>query len=101
MKTSNIVLIALGVFVLLFIVSMTVIFCVMGQVPDTLIQYTLGAGGVEALALAGIKVSKCIKGNAAAVVAENPIVEAATNAIGFSFENEEPDDDDEETEEEQ
>lgn len=37
---------------------MTVIFCVKGAVPDTLIQYTLGAGGVEALLLAGIKISK-------------------------------------------
>lgn len=31
-------------------------------VPDTLIQYTLGAGGVECLVLAGIKVSKVITG---------------------------------------
>ena len=40
------------------IAAMTVIFCVKDAVPDTLIQYTLGAGGVEALLLAGIKVSK-------------------------------------------
>ena len=41
---------------------MTVIFCVYGAVPDTLIQYTLGAGGVEALVLAGIKISKVVVG---------------------------------------
>lgn len=58
MKTSNLILLALGLFALAFIVAMTVIFCVKGAVPDTLIQYTLGAGGVEALLLAGIKISK-------------------------------------------
>lgn len=57
-KTSDIVLLALGIFAFGFIVAMTVIFCVKGAVPDTLIQYTLGAGGVEALLLAGIKISK-------------------------------------------
>lgn len=58
MKTSNRILLAMGLFALAFIVAMTVIFCVKGAVPDTLIQYTLGAGGVEALLLAGIKISK-------------------------------------------
>ncbi len=57
-KTSNVILLALGLFAFGFIVAMTVIFCVRGSVPDTLIQYTLGAGGVEALLLAGIKISK-------------------------------------------
>ena len=61
-KTSNIVLVILGLFALLFIVTMTVIFCVKGSVPDTLIQYTLGAGGVEAAALSAIKISKELKG---------------------------------------
>lgn len=61
-KTSDLILLALGLFALAFIVAMTVIFCVKGAVPDTLIQYTLGAGGVEALLLAGIKVSKVLKG---------------------------------------
>lgn len=63
MKTSNLILLALGLFSLGFIVAMTVIFCVKGKVPDTLIQYTLGAGGVEALLLAGIKISKVITGD--------------------------------------
>lgn len=57
-KTSNLILLALGLFAFGFIAAMTVIFCVKGSVPDTLIQYTLGAGGVEALLLAGIKISK-------------------------------------------
>ena len=63
MKTSSVVLLVLGVFLLAFIVAMTVIFCVVGAVPDTLIQYTLGAGGVEALLLAGIKISKVVTGD--------------------------------------
>ena len=58
MKTSNLILLVMGLFAGSFIVAMTVIFCVKGAVPDTLIQYTLGAGGVEALLLAGIKISK-------------------------------------------
>ena len=62
-KTSNIILAVMGVFLLAFIAAMTVIFCVKGAVPDTLIQYTLGAGGVEALLLAGIKISKVIAGD--------------------------------------
>lgn len=61
-KTSNVILIIIGVFVLAFITAMTVIFCVKGAVPDTLIQYTLGAGGVEVLLLAAIKISKVLKG---------------------------------------
>lgn len=63
MKTSNRILLAMGLFALAFIVAMTVIFCVKGAVPDTLIQYTLGAGGVEALLLAGIKISKLRAGD--------------------------------------
>ena len=62
-KTSNVILLALGLFAFGFIVAMTVIFCVRGSVPDTLIQYTLGAGGVEALLLAGIKISKVRAGD--------------------------------------
>lgn len=60
MKTSNIILLALGGFALAFITAMTIVFCVKGAVPDTLIQYTLGAGGLEAFLLAGIKVSKVL-----------------------------------------
>ena len=62
MKTSNIILVVLGIFTAIFIAAMTVIFCVKDAVPDTLIQYTLGAGGAEALLLAGIKISKVVSG---------------------------------------
>lgn len=62
MKTSNLVLLILGLFLLAFIVAMIVTYWVTGGVPDTLIQYTLGAGGVEALLLAGIKISKVVSG---------------------------------------
>lgn len=62
-KTSNCVLLALGLFLLAFIIVMIVTYWVKGAVPDTLIQYTLGAGGVEALLLAGIKISKVIAGD--------------------------------------
>lgn len=62
-KTSNVILLAMGIFVLAFIAVMTVTFWVKGAVPDTLIQYTLGAGGVEALLLAGIKISKVRAGD--------------------------------------
>ena len=57
-KTSNVVLMVLGVFVLVFIITMIVTFWIKGSVPDTLIQYTLGAGGVEAVALSAIKIMK-------------------------------------------
>ena len=62
MKTSNTVLLVLGIFVLAFIVCMIVTYWRFQAVPDTLIQYTLGAGGLEALALAAIKVSKVVRG---------------------------------------
>lgn len=62
LKTSNTVLIVLGVFLLAFIITMIVIFCVKGSTPDTLIQYVLGAGGLETLALAIIKVAKVFAG---------------------------------------
>lgn len=59
-KTSHIILLVLGLFSLVFITAMTVIFCVKGTTPDSLIQYTLGAGGFEALLLAGIRISKVL-----------------------------------------
>lgn len=62
MKTSNVILALLGLFLLAFIVAMAAIFCVKGAVPDTLIQCTMGGGGLEALLLAGIKIAKVISG---------------------------------------
>ena len=58
--TSLKVIIVMGVFAAVFIVVMIVTFWAKGAVPDTLIQYTLGAGGVEAFLLAGIKISKVL-----------------------------------------
>ena len=55
-------LLVLGLFVLAFIVCMIVTYWRFQAVPDTLIQYTLGAGGIEALALSAIKVSKVVSG---------------------------------------
>lgn len=62
-RTSNVILLAMGLFALVFIAAMIVTFWVKGAAPDTLIQYTLGAGGVEALLLAGIKISKVRAGD--------------------------------------
>ena len=61
-STSSVILIVLGVFLLAFITAMTVIYCVKGSTPDTLIQCVMGGGGFEALLLAGIRVSKVIAG---------------------------------------
>nr|WP_325212943.1 hypothetical protein [uncultured Oscillibacter sp.] len=62
-KTSNVILLAMGVSTLAFIVAMTIIFCVKGSIPDTLVQCYFGGGGVEALLLAGIKISKVRAGD--------------------------------------
>ena len=62
MRTSDRVLLALGAFLVAFITAMTVCFWRLGAVPDSLVRCTLGAGGVEALLLAAIKVSKELSG---------------------------------------
>lgn len=62
-KTSDLILAMIGLFAFIFIIVMIVTFWVKGAVPDTLIQYTLGAGGIECLLLAGIKISKVLKGD--------------------------------------
>lgn len=64
-NTANLILKAMGGFVVAFVLMMTATFWVKGAVPDTLIQYTLGAGGIECLFLAGIKISKVLKGEPA------------------------------------
>lgn len=61
-KTSNKILVILGIFLLLFILCMIVTFWVKGSVPDTLITCVMSGGGIEAIALAGIKISKVLKG---------------------------------------
>ena len=60
LKTLDIVLIALGTFLLLFIVTMIVIFCVKGSVPDVLIERVLSFGEWEAGATALITISKLV-----------------------------------------
>lgn len=62
-NTSNKVLIIMFGFIFLFVFIMIITYWVKGGVPDTLIQYTLGAGGVECLMLAGIKITKVWKGD--------------------------------------
>ena len=62
MRTSDRVLLALGAFLVAFITAMTVCFWRLGAVPDSLVRCTVGAGGVEALLLAAIKVSKVLSG---------------------------------------
>ena len=62
-NTSNLILVSMAIFALIFIAIMVITFWVKDSVPDTLIQYTLGAGGIECLLLAGIKISKVVKGN--------------------------------------
>lgn len=59
-KTLNTVLIVLGVFLLTFIVTMIVIFCIYQTIPDTLVTCVLGAGGIEAVATAAITITKNI-----------------------------------------
>jgi flagellar basal body-associated protein FliL len=59
-KTANVILAILAVYLLLFSATMIFLFWEKGSVPDTLIQYTLGAGGIEAVVLAGIKISKVL-----------------------------------------
>ena len=58
MKTLDKVLLAVGIFIALFIIAMIVIFCIKGETPDTLIQCTLGAGGIEVILTAVITVFK-------------------------------------------
>ena len=62
MNKGDKVLLIMGISLALFIITMIVTFWVKGSVPDTLIQYVLGAGGVETLALAGIKIGNLIFG---------------------------------------
>lgn len=60
-NTANKILLLIGTFVVLFIIVMIVTYWRFQTIPDTLVQYTLGAGGIECLLLAGIKITKVIK----------------------------------------
>ena len=57
MKTRNKILIIVSVFLLVFIIAMTIIFCVKGSVPDTLIDKVLGVGGVVDIMTAAITIA--------------------------------------------
>lgn len=57
MKTRNKILIIVSIFLLVFIIAMTVIFCVKGSVPDTLIEKVLGVGGVVDVMTATITIA--------------------------------------------
>lgn len=60
-NTANWVLAFIGAFIIIFIVAMIITYWRFQTIPDTLVQYTLGAGGIECLLLAGIKITKVIK----------------------------------------
>lgn len=49
LKTLDTVLIVLGIFVFLFIVSIEVMYYVCGSVPECLVYATLGSGTSEAI----------------------------------------------------
>ena len=50
--------IAVMVYWLLFVITMTIIFCIKNMVPDTLIQYGLGGGAIELVCTALIEIMK-------------------------------------------
>ena len=60
-KTSTVVLLSMGIFYVVFIIAMVVIYCIFQSTPEVLIQCVLGTGGIESVALAGIKIAKVIK----------------------------------------
>ena len=60
MKTRNKILIIVSIFLLVFIIAMTIIFCVKGAVPDTLIEKVLGVGGVVDVMTAAITVADMV-----------------------------------------
>lgn len=59
-KTLTAILLAVGIFDVLFIITMIIIFCIKDVVPDVLIQCVLGASGVEAFVSAAIQICKII-----------------------------------------
>lgn len=57
-KTLDLIIFLLAVFMFLFICTMIYIFWVKGSVPDTLITCVMGGGAVEAISTAWITVAK-------------------------------------------
>lgn len=58
MKTLNKILIIVGVFIALFIITMIVLFCIYQSIPDTLVVGVLGSGGTECILCAVIEIAK-------------------------------------------
>lgn len=58
MKTLDRILLILGIFLGLFIITMIVLFCIFQSVPDTLIQYVLGSSVIELIITARITIIK-------------------------------------------
>ena len=58
MKTMDVILVIIGVFLLLFTVAMIVVFIVCGSVPDTLITCVFAALGGECGVMGWIKTAK-------------------------------------------
>ena len=58
LKTLDLVLIIIGAFLGLFIITMVVLFCIYQQIPDTLVTCVLGSSSLELFFSAWITVVK-------------------------------------------
>lgn len=58
MKTLNKILIIIGIFLALFIITMIILFCIYQNIPDTLVVGVLGSGGTECILCAIIEIVK-------------------------------------------
>lgn len=58
MNTLDKILLIVGIFIALFIVSCLIIFCAFQSEPVALISGVLGAGGIEAILCAVIQIKK-------------------------------------------
>ncbi len=56
--TMDRILVILGIFLLCFVIAMTVIFVVCGSIPDTLVTCVFGICGIEGGVMGWIKTSK-------------------------------------------
>lgn len=63
MKTLDRILLGLAIFLILFITTMIVIFCIKDSIPDTLVTCTMSGGVVEIIVTAWITITKkkCMK----------------------------------------
>lgn len=63
MKTLDLVLIILAVFLFVFVVAMMVTFWKFQSVPEALIYAVMGNGGIELISTTFITINKLKKGN--------------------------------------